>query len=80
MRLSVTDAALPVGIDVLPTEVVAILETPPQERSDAQRHALAKHYFLGEATRELATLPPPLLTYAAASQFEPDGGLRPATI
>lgn len=78
VRLSVTDAALPVCIDVLPTEVVAILETPPQERSDAQRQALAKHYFLRETTRELAALPPPMLTYAAASQFEPDGGLRPA--
>ncbi len=77
VRLSVTDAALPVGIDVLPTDVIAVLETPPQERSESQRLALARHYFLERATRELATLPPPLLTYAAASQFEPDGGLKP---
>ena len=77
VRLSVTDAALPVGIDVLPAEVLAILETPAPERSESQRHALARQYFLETATRELATLPPPLLTYAAASQFEPDGGLKP---
>lgn len=77
VRLSVTDAAPPVGIDVLPTEVVAILETPSQERSESQRLALARHYYLEQTMRELATLPPPLLTYAAASQFEPDGGLKP---
>ncbi len=36
---------------MLPTEAVAILETPPQERSESQRLALARHYFLERATR-----------------------------
>ena len=77
VRLSVTDAALPVGTDVMSREIIAILETPLQNRSDLQRLALARHYFVEQATRELASLPAPLLTYAAASQFEADGGLKP---
>ncbi|MEX2167895.1 MAG: PSD1 and planctomycete cytochrome C domain-containing protein [Pirellulales bacterium] len=77
VRLSVTDAAPPVGIDLLPAEVAAILKVPAAERSDAQRLALAVHQRRTEVERELAALPPSSLVYAAASDFEPDGGLKP---
>ena len=77
VRLSVTDAAPPVGTDLLPAEIAAILKVPAAERSDAQRLALAVHQRRTEVERELATLPPSSLVYAAASDFEPDGGLKP---
>jgi len=76
-RSLVPDAAKTVETDALPADVIAILETPARKRSESQRLALARHYFLEQATRELAALPAPLLIYAAASQFEPDGGLTP---
>ncbi|HEX2474972.1 MAG TPA: DUF1553 domain-containing protein, partial [Lacipirellulaceae bacterium] len=77
LRLSVTDAPLPVGIDVLPQEVTAILAVATSERNDEQRQTLARHYLLETTKSELAALPPPQLVYAAASHFEPDGGLKP---
>jgi hypothetical protein len=42
-----------------------------------RQEILARHYSAEQTQRELATLPPPTLVYAAASQFEPDGGLKP---
>ncbi|MBL9162177.1 MAG: PSD1 domain-containing protein [Planctomycetaceae bacterium] len=42
--------------------------------SDSEAH---RREALEQTTCELAALPAPLLTYAAASQFEPDGGLKP---
>jgi Protein of unknown function (DUF1549)/Protein of unknown function (DUF1553)/Planctomycete cytochrome C len=77
LRLSVTDAEPPVDVSVLPTTVLAALDVPASERSDEQRQILARHYFLEKVMRELAALPPPTLVYSAASQFEPDGGLKP---
>jgi hypothetical protein len=76
-RLSVTDAAPPVGLDVLPSEIVAILNVPAAARSPEQTFVLAHFFQKDKVRRELAALPPPSLIYAAASQFEPDGGLKP---
>jgi hypothetical protein len=76
-RLSVTDAAAPVGLDVLPAEIAAILDVPEATRSSEQRLALALFVQKGKVLRELASLPPPSFIYAPASQFEPDGGLKP---
>jgi hypothetical protein len=76
-RLSVTDAAPPVGLDVLPSDVVAVLNVPASARSPEQTFALALFFQKDKVRRELAALPPPSLIYAAASQFEPDGGLKP---
>lgn len=45
-----------------------------QRLSDSEAH---RREALEQTTCELAALPAPLLTYAAASQFEPDGGLKP---
>lgn len=77
LRLSVTDAEPPIGVDVLPAEITTILKTPVSDRTDAERIALARHQQLTDIERELAALPPSSLVYAAASQFEPDGGLKP---
>jgi hypothetical protein len=77
VRLSVTDAELPVGVDVLPADIAAILKLPASERSAEQDRALALHYHKDKVVRELAALPPPSLVFAAASQFEPDGGHKP---
>jgi hypothetical protein len=77
VRLSVTDADIPVGIDVLPAEIAVTLQTPAEARTAEQRLVLALHYHKEKVLRELAALPPPTLVYAAASQFEPDGGHKP---
>jgi Protein of unknown function (DUF1553) len=49
------------------------------QRGDEQRLALALHQQREQVTSELASLPKPDLVYAAASEFEPDGSLRPPT-
>jgi len=77
MRLSVTEAVPPVRLDAVPERIVAILGTPREQRSDAQRVELTVFQQLEEVERELASLPKPTLIYAAAADFEPDGGLRP---
>ena len=77
LRLSATDAAPPVGVDVVPVEVAATLDTPADQRTAEQQRTLALHYHREKVERELAALPPSSLVYAAASQFEPDGGLKP---
>jgi mono/diheme cytochrome c family protein len=76
-RLSVTDAAPPVGLDVLPSEIASLLNISAAARTPEQTLALALHFQKDRVLRELAALPPPSLIYAAASHFEPDGGLKP---
>jgi hypothetical protein len=78
VRLSVTDADLPVGVDVLPADAAQTVQIAAEQRTEEQRLALALHFHLAKVARELASLPPPSLVYAAASQFEPDGGHKPA--
>jgi Protein of unknown function (DUF1553) len=75
--LSVTDADLPGAVTVLPSEIAAILKAPPEQRSEAQQQTLALHIQRESVARNLAALPPTSLVYAAASQFEPDGGHKP---
>jgi hypothetical protein len=77
-RLSITDAKPPVRVNVLPAEVEKILATTAHQRSDAQRVTLAAFVLKERIAREIAALPKPSLVYAAASDFEPDGGLKPA--
>src|SRR6185436_21140042 len=45
---------------------------------DAQRAVLATFFHKERIAHELAELPKPSMVYAAASDFEPDGGLKPA--
>jgi hypothetical protein len=77
-RLSVTAATPPAMAGVLPGEIALIRSIPPPQRGDDQRIALAVFYLEQKLSRELAALPKPSLIYAAASDFEPDGGLKPA--
>ncbi|HYT61878.1 MAG TPA: DUF1549 and DUF1553 domain-containing protein [Haliangiales bacterium] len=77
-RLSVTDARPPARAEVLPADIARILTTPDGERSDDQRAALAAFHLKEKISRELAALPKPSWVYAAASDFVPDGGLKPA--
>ena len=77
-RLSVTDAQPPVWVNVLPAGVQIILAKSAARRSDDERAALAAFVAKDRTARELAALPKPSLVYAAASDFEPDGGHKPA--
>jgi hypothetical protein len=73
-RLSVTDAPPPVGLDLLPSQITAILQEPAVRRTDPERIALARFRQRGLVLHDLAALPKPSLVYAAANDFEPDGG------
>ena len=75
LRLAVTDAAPPVLAGV-PPEIATILAST--ERTDDQRTVLTAFLLKEKTARELAALPAPSLVYAAASEFEPDGGLKPS--
>ena len=75
LRLAVTDAAPPVLAGV-PAEIATILASTA--RTDDQRAALAAFLLREKVARELTTLPAQSLVYAAASEFEPDGGLKPS--
>ncbi len=77
MRVAVTDATPPVRLDAVPEKIAAILATPREQRSETQRLELTTYQRLKEVEHELASLPKPSLIYAAAANFEPDGGLRP---
>ncbi len=78
VRISATDAAPPVRLDVLPAEISAILDRPRGERTHDERLALARFQQRQTVLAEIARLPKPSLVYAAASDFEPDGGLHPS--
>ena len=76
LRLSVTDQAS-ASIVALPVAIEALLDRPESERTQADRLELAAWVLGREIEDALAALPPPALVYAAAADFEPDGGLKP---
>jgi len=78
LRLSVTDAKPPVRVNVLPADVGKVLATVSEQRNETQRLALATFVLNDRIGRELGALPKPSLVYAAANEFQPDGGLKPA--
>jgi len=77
-RLSVTDAEPPARLRVLPADIERILALPGSQRSDDERAALASFHLKEIIVRQLAALPKASLVYAAAHDFDPDGGLKPA--
>jgi hypothetical protein len=77
-RLSVSGVDPASALAAVPSAVERVLGVPPSQRSAADQAALAAHVLRQRLTRELALLPAPSLVYAAASDFDPDGGLRPA--
>jgi mono/diheme cytochrome c family protein len=77
VRLSVTDVEATAAI-AIPNEIRAILAKAPESLTDDERLELAQFHQRDTLERELASLPPPQLVYAAASDFEPDGGHKPS--
>ncbi len=76
-RLSITAAKNPLKLNPLPAEIAAIIAVPREQRTPEQRLAIALHQQREQVSRELERLPKPSLIYAAASDFTPDGNLRP---
>jgi hypothetical protein len=77
-RLAITGDKPPIRASTLPAEVDEALAMDAAKRTDSQRLTLAGH-VLGERLRnQIAALPAPSLIYAAASDYEPDGGLKPS--
>ena len=76
-RLSITSDKLPLNVNSLPAEIETILSIVKPARTEEQRFALALHVERERVARELAKLPKPSIVYAAAADFEPDGGLKP---
>jgi hypothetical protein len=77
MKISLTAATPPVRSDKLPDAVDAIVNIPPENRTDEQRVELARYVQLKELERSLSAVPKPALVYAAAADFEPDGSMKP---
>jgi hypothetical protein len=78
LRLSATSAPPPVRASPLPDSISAIVATPPDQRTDAQRAALALYVQSVRLDEQLAALPPQQMVFAAASDFPPDGNHTPA--
>ena len=76
-RLSITGDSRPLAISSLPTEIESVLSVEKETRTEEQRLTLALYIERERVARELASLPKPSLVYAAAADFEPDGGLKP---
>jgi Protein of unknown function (DUF1549)/Protein of unknown function (DUF1553) len=75
-RLSITDAQGPVRM--LPAEIEEALAAGGAAGSAPARRKLAAFVLREDLEKAAAALPPPSLVYAAAAEFEPDGGFKPA--
>jgi mono/diheme cytochrome c family protein len=60
-----------------PEDVATVIAMPAERRTAADWETLGLFVACAELDREIATLPPLAHVYAAASDFEPDGGLKP---
>ena len=77
-RLSGTSESKPgLTANPVPAEIVAIVDTAKDQRTNAQRKELARHVLLGQIELQLATLPKAQQVYAAASDFEAVGSFKP---
>ncbi len=77
-RLSITSEQSPSAVTALPVEIERIMQRAKPERTEDAQVALAKFVVNRRISEGLAALPKPSLVYAAASDFEPDGGHKPA--
>ncbi len=76
LRLSISE--LPTYVAwIPPANIAAVLAEPAERRTSDQRLELALYQQRAKIAAELASLPEPSFIYAAASDFEPDGGLKP---
>jgi len=78
LRLALSSAPSPMAVAALPAEVESILSSPPVRRTDDQRAVLAAFVVKEKVSRTLKALPTPSFVFAAASDFDPDGGHKPA--
>ena len=76
-RLSATGDPSPGEFDLLPSEITQVLSTEASCRTDTQRALLASFVLRQNLDADFASLPPPSFVYAAASDYAPDGGLKP---
>jgi len=76
-RLMISDATPPVRLDLLPEPIAAILAIPTDVRTEQQRLELTLFQQMEAIELELSILPKPSRVYAAAANFEPEGGLNP---
>lgn len=77
-RFALTSSELPSTPLFLPEDIRTILAQAPAERDESERLALHRFVITNEIAQELKALPAPSKVYAAAADFEPDGGLKPA--
>jgi hypothetical protein len=77
-RLSVTRAPRPVRAATVPDQIASILAVTPAARSAEQKKEIATYHRNLYLEQRLASLPPPQLVYAAASDFVPEGNFTPA--
>ncbi len=75
-RISISDMPA-ISARIIPQEIAEILAEPQEQRTEAQRLGLALFYRQMRIAADLAALPKPSFVYAVASEFEPDGGLKP---
>ena len=78
-RLSVTGAQSPALLTIVPADVERIIGVPKAKRTEDEQAALGVFVMNQQISRELASLPPPSFVYAVASDFEADGGHKPAS-
>lgn len=77
-RVRIAISAAPGALTTPPPEKIeAILALPAGQRSEEQRLELALYQQQTKLGLELTALPAPTYVYAAASDFAPDGGLKP---
>jgi hypothetical protein len=77
-RLSVTQAANPSRMALLPEPIGQLLTVPSDKRSDRQKAELALHVLKEKISARIASLPPQQIVYAATSNFTPVGSFKPA--
>jgi len=77
-RVRIAISAAPTAVAIMPPGMIeAILDIPRDQRTEEQQLELALYQQQAQLAAELASLPPPSYVYAAASEFIPDGGLKP---
>ncbi|MFM8892982.1 MAG: DUF1549 and DUF1553 domain-containing protein, partial [Planctomycetia bacterium] len=77
LRISATNDPPPVSTHAFSEAIAAILRVPPDRRSEEDWATLGLFVARDEVDRAMRDLPALTLVYAAASDFEPDGGLKP---
>ncbi len=76
MRVAISNAPT-YNAAMPPANIDAILAESPEQRTVDQQIELALYQQRTKIDAVLARLPPPSYVYAVATDFEPDGGLKP---